>query len=222
VVSAPRKRFGHPSAVIRDVVEIVAIILAGLWAIYTFIYVERIKPGFEEPRIVVTGSIARVGTRGNLMALRYQSTIHNTGTVPFSIVATAVSAVGIRYAATKVPDDRTRFDGAVREFSRDARVVSRSVVYSDINLTRFVDKKYSGGYTLGAGEEVPLSGTVLVRRDAYDEVEFDSSVALAKDTSEPLAVLSHVNSDGVIVFGRKNKDRSLVTIESTMGRAMLW
>jgi hypothetical protein len=222
VVSPPRKRSGHPSAVIRDMVEIVAIVLAGLWAIYTFIYVERIKPGFEEPRVVVTGSIARVGVRGNLIALRYESTIHNTGIVPFSIVATAVSAIGIRYAATKVPDDRTRFNGAVNEFSRDARVVSRNVVYSNIALTRFVDKKYSGGYTLGAGEEVSLSGTILVRRDAYDEVEFDNSVALAKDTHMPFAVVSRVNPDGVIVFGQKNKDRSLVTIESTMGRTMLW
>lgn len=62
---------------IRDVVEIVAIILAGAWAFYTFIYVNSIVPSFEQPRVVLTVQLTKQGVHDGLVAVRMQSTLRN-------------------------------------------------------------------------------------------------------------------------------------------------
>jgi hypothetical protein len=43
--------------IVRDVVEIAAIVAAGLWAFYVFVYENRIKPSFLPPELAVTASI---------------------------------------------------------------------------------------------------------------------------------------------------------------------
>jgi hypothetical protein len=66
---------------IRDVVEIVAIILAGAWAFYTFIYVNSIVPSFEQPKVVLTAQLTKQAVHDGLVAVRMQSTLKNVGTV---------------------------------------------------------------------------------------------------------------------------------------------
>jgi hypothetical protein len=51
----------HISALVRDIVEVVAIIAAGIWALYTFVYAERVKPASEPPTVLLTGSMHMPG-----------------------------------------------------------------------------------------------------------------------------------------------------------------
>jgi hypothetical protein len=64
-----RLRPSHTIAIARDVIEIVAIIAAGAWAFYVFIYENRIKPSFAKPDINVTASIQRLGERNGMIAI---------------------------------------------------------------------------------------------------------------------------------------------------------
>ena len=66
---------------IRDIVEIVAITLAGAWAFYTFIYVNSIVPSFEQPKVVLTVQLTRQAVHDGLVAVRLQSTLKNVGAV---------------------------------------------------------------------------------------------------------------------------------------------
>jgi hypothetical protein len=44
---------------IREVVEVVAILAAGFWAFYVFIYENRIKPLFSQPEINVSATMEK-------------------------------------------------------------------------------------------------------------------------------------------------------------------
>ena len=78
--------------VIRHAVEAIAIVAAGIWAFYVFIYQERIKPALEPPSLELNldfdrGTIVRGVRVANLVV-----TVHNTGHSDVSFVATAFSA----------------------------------------------------------------------------------------------------------------------------------
>src|SRR6202034_3948099 len=81
---------------IRDVVEIVAIILAGAWAFYTLIYVNSIVPSFEQPKVVLTVQLTKQAVHDGLVAVRMQSTLKNVGTVHAHSLASCGSFEGRR------------------------------------------------------------------------------------------------------------------------------
>jgi hypothetical protein len=95
-----RRESGEPNliATIRDVVEIVAIIAAGMWAFYVFVYENRIKPSFATPDINVTASMQRLSTHKGLIAVGLHVEYHNVGTVPARFLAVAVNVYGQRVA----------------------------------------------------------------------------------------------------------------------------
>jgi hypothetical protein len=51
---ARRSRDPHAFAVVRDIVEVVAIVAAGIWAFYVFAYENRIKPSLADPNVDVS------------------------------------------------------------------------------------------------------------------------------------------------------------------------
>ena len=63
----------------RDVVEILAIVAAGAWAFYTFVYENQIKPTLEKPEAQVESVLTKLGERNGLVAVRSRVTIANVG-----------------------------------------------------------------------------------------------------------------------------------------------
>lgn len=71
-------------ATIRDIVEIVAIVAAGVWALYVFVYEQRIKPASEPPAILLTGSMQKVGQHNGLVQISYSATVRNIGLLTYT------------------------------------------------------------------------------------------------------------------------------------------
>lgn len=88
-------------ATIRHIVEIVAIVAAGIWAFYTFIYEERIKPAHEPLESIETVTMHREGRIRDLDIIRVRVTIQNVGKTQFDTVATSLNVVGYRYATAR-------------------------------------------------------------------------------------------------------------------------
>ncbi len=84
-------------ALIRHIVEIVAIVAAGIWAFYTFIYEERIKPAHEPLASVETVTMDREGRIRNLDIIRVKIAIRNVGKTEFDSVAANLEVFGYRY-----------------------------------------------------------------------------------------------------------------------------
>jgi len=79
---------------IRVAVEVVAIVAAGLWALYTFVYEQRIKPLSEAPAFSLPTIIDQGATVHGITFLTIHKRLQNTGNIPVDIAAEALSVYG--------------------------------------------------------------------------------------------------------------------------------
>lgn len=85
---------------IRTAVEIVAIVAAGLWALYTFVYEQRIKPLAEAPRFSLPTTVDQGPTTNGVVFLTIHKRLENTGDVPVDIAAESLNVYGEKIDAT--------------------------------------------------------------------------------------------------------------------------
>ena len=181
----------------RHVIEGVAIVAAGLWAFYTFIYQEHIKPAGEPaalaPKIVVE-RLGRDATR-DIVSVKLQ--LRNVGKTEIDIAAEAIDIYGIRYG-DKAIDSRKKRGAQVALFTHQVPEISRSVVFREYEL-RAAAKGGIPGYHIisepDASAELPE--TVVVRRGAYDALEVVASVVPVKTSiGHPVIVGVRRDKDG--------------------------
>ncbi len=90
-------------ATARHIIEMIAIIAAGTWAFYTFIYEERIKPAHEPVSAVETVTVTREGRIRNLDVIRLSLGIRNAGKTELDSVGLEYAIFGYRYDARAKP-----------------------------------------------------------------------------------------------------------------------
>jgi len=79
---------------IRIAVEVVAIIAAGLWALYTFVYEQRIKPLSEAPSFSLPTTIDQGAMVNGVAFLTIHKRLQNNGNIPVDIAAEALTVYG--------------------------------------------------------------------------------------------------------------------------------
>jgi len=167
------------TSTIRDVVEIVAILAAGVWALYVFVYEQRIKPASEPPSLILTGSLHRLGAHDGLIRIGMTASILNNGHTDATLIATSFAAEGLRYTANAAPTTDRSIDG-LTTYERDGRIASRTLVYRVVELTRQVSPKYSTSFTVGPGQTVPYSAIFVVKSGEFDSIALYGSLAYTK------------------------------------------
>src|SRR5271170_4421999 len=93
----------HVTAMIRDVVEVVAILAAGAWAFYIFIYENRIVPATAHPEVNFAASLQKVSRHNGLIGVRLETDMRNIGTVHAHFLGFAVAVVGERIEPVASP-----------------------------------------------------------------------------------------------------------------------
>ena len=78
----------------RTIIEIVAIVAAGIWALYTFVYVQRIKPLSEQASFAVPTDVSQSRTIGGIAYVTIHKRLDNTGNVAIDIAAESLSVYG--------------------------------------------------------------------------------------------------------------------------------
>ncbi|HZZ65968.1 MAG TPA: hypothetical protein VFE17_10745 [Candidatus Baltobacteraceae bacterium] len=116
---------------VRHIVEIVAIIAAGVWAFYTFIYEERIKPAHEPLSANESISLTRVGRLGNLDVIAVAIVIKNVGKTEFDTVALAYDVTGFRFSQSK---PYARETASEREFGDSAQPTAPHLLLSHVSF----------------------------------------------------------------------------------------
>ncbi|HEY1429870.1 MAG TPA: hypothetical protein VGF18_09875 [Candidatus Tumulicola sp.] len=79
---------------LRTAVEIVAILAAGVWALYTFVYEQRIKPLSEQAEFSVPTTVTQGPTVNGVVFLTIHKRLENTGNVAIDIAAEALNVYG--------------------------------------------------------------------------------------------------------------------------------
>jgi hypothetical protein len=75
-------------------VEVIAILAAGVWALYTFVYEQRIKPLSEPAEFSVPTTVTQGPTVNGVVFLTLHKRLENTGNFPIDIAAEALSVYG--------------------------------------------------------------------------------------------------------------------------------
>src|SRR4051794_39931616 len=90
----PASRFNMET--LNSAVQTLAIILAGVWGVYTFVYEAKIAPGLAPPSMSVTSTLERVSQKGGLDAIRSTVTRTNGGQAEVRVLGLTYNVVGVR------------------------------------------------------------------------------------------------------------------------------
>lgn len=157
----------HATTIVRDVVEIVAIVAAGIWAFYVFAYENRIKPALAGPEVNVAASMQRLGERHGLIAVNVRLQLHNIGTVRAHFLGMAVNVYGQRVAAGR-PQVSSGKGLLQYEFSGYARTGSRVPVYAYAYITHLGDPSTGQDAALEPGGTLENERTFYVPQGQFD------------------------------------------------------
>lgn len=91
----------HPSRVEhwRHIVEIIAFVGAAIWAIYVFVYQERIKPETSPTRIAPTFTVDNRPLRNGRTFVRVRLDLKNIGESTAALAGIIVNVYGVRYGS---------------------------------------------------------------------------------------------------------------------------
>jgi hypothetical protein len=205
---------------IRDTVEIVAIVAAGCWAFFTFVYEDRIKPANAQPEPIYDCTLTRLGERAGLIAVRSHILIKNAGTTALTVYGFAESVVGLNVRATRAATAAGRTAGKTDFESRtDFREETQRPVFAIAFLTQLADPRATSNFNLTPGQSFPIDRIFYVAAGRYDELRVHLSLRFGT-TQTPIAFALKDRAGIVELDQRAPGDVS--GIEETATALSLW
>jgi hypothetical protein len=195
-----RDGHSHPMTVVRDVVEVVAILAAGVWAFYVFAYENRIKPSMATPEVDVASSIQRLSERNGLIAVGVRLQLHNIGTVKAHFLGVAINVYGQRVAATQ-PRPIPAMRPLQYEYDGFYRADTRVPVFSYAYVTQLGDPSTTEDTELDPGTTVENYRTFYVPKGRFDLLTVGIEAPYTKFEGEtvPTHLVVHPRGDVSVV-----------------------
>ncbi len=189
-----------PWATLRHAVEVFALVAAGAWAFYTFIYQEKIKPASEPATLDDTVTVARVGHDRTRDILEVSIHLRNGGKTEIEIAADGYNVYGERYARSASQSIRSRTNEYA--FNNNLPRVSRQLISSHAELRdAAVGGKRGVHSTIEPGGTVTIPYTIVIPRGMYDVIQAQVIAIPAKTPVRPrVSVLVIRHSDGSIML----------------------
>jgi hypothetical protein len=154
---------------LREVVEVVAILIAGLWGLYVFVYENRIKPAFETPTPSFSVSMRHVGNDGDLAVIRVDETIRNPGPVEVHFLGYSLTVLGSKVVALQSPQppDAQPLENDLEAYNRYAR---QEPVYRQAFVTNLGDPRTSHDLIVQPDQTTSFSKEFYVPRRRFDRL----------------------------------------------------
>lgn len=189
-----RWRFGAEA--INNIVQTVAILAAGGWAVYTFIYQAEIAPAREPASLSVTSTVTDVGHKGNQVAIRSTVTRTNVGHTAVRLLALTYNVVGskVRFGekttAELEPADLERASrityARYYEEPEQQVILRHGVLFK--GAARDDDEHEAPDSVLNPGESVSRDMIFYADREAFDFIRFQVRLSYAKESDPPSAL----------------------------------
>jgi hypothetical protein len=154
---------------VRHIAEAIAIIGAGLWAFYVFIYQEDIKPAGDPAALVVSIAIHRMGRDARRDILVVDTTFSNVGKTEIDIAADGFDLWGIRYGVRPVL--RRTGNATKADISNDIPERSRTLIRASAELRAAAVGGPDRHIIMEPGSTQTIAETVVLARGAYDSLE---------------------------------------------------
>jgi hypothetical protein len=159
-------------------VEVVAIVLAGVWGFYQFIYEDKIKPFSETPSLTITVKLEKLGTHGPWQAIRGTETVVNDSKIRVSILARTINIYGLDVVAKPkngpfaLEDDTWNVNHSYR-IDNPILLQSHAVLFSG-------SRNGNGRWWLQPGDTSTRSAIYFVKVAQYDVIRYDTNYQFSK------------------------------------------
>jgi hypothetical protein len=159
-------------------VEVVAIVLAGIWGFYQFIYEDKIKPFSETPSLTITVKLEKLGTHGPWQAIRGTEAVVNDSKIRVSILARTINIYGLDVVAKPkngqfaLSDDSWNVNHSYR-IDNPILLQSHAVFFSGRS-------NGNGRWWLQPGDTSTRSAIYFVKIAQYDVIRYDTNYQFSK------------------------------------------
>jgi hypothetical protein len=159
-----------PWATVRHIIEAAALVAAGAWAFYTFIYQEKIKPANEPATLVVSITAQRVGQDRTRDILDIAVHWHNAGKTELEVAANGYNVWGYRYART--PSRAYKNLGNEYTLTNDDRLVSQELIASFAQIRNTaIGGMHDVHTTIAPDSIITVDYIIVIPRGKYDVIE---------------------------------------------------
>ena len=183
-------------------VQTLAILGAGAWGIYTFVYEAKIVPGLAPPTVSVTSALEKAGEKGDLVAIRSTVTRTNVGQTGVRLLGLTYNVVGVKMRFGEDPAGAAAALGA--DLARSS-TVSAAKHYGEAENGEVILRQgvlFEGATALPSseshlnpGEAVSRDLIFYVDRTRFDSVRFLVSLSYNKLSEPPVPLVLAVGGD---------------------------
>ena len=194
----------NPEAV-NAITQTVALIGAGLWGVYTFIYQQNIAPGLATPSVSLSSHIEKSGKVNDHIAIRLSLTRANHGQNDVRILGLTYNAIGIKENFLK--EGEVNPDFSIKDPSSDRLRSSRflgtpareEVFFKEAVL--FPGNQGEAAVALLAqNESVTRDIVFYADRSKYDRIRVKISILYQKDSEKERALRMTSAQNGEVVI----------------------
>ena len=188
---------------VNSITQTLALILAGAWGVYTFVYQERIAPALAPPTLSVTSVLEKAGRHGDLTAIRCAVTRTNVG-------KSSVRILGLTYNLTGIKENFLSGSAGNPDFSRppgNASTVIRTRYQLDPARQEFILQNgtlFAGAHAEGSPsdlnpEEAVTRDLVLYAdRSRFDRVRLQVTLVYARLDDPPIPLSLETDEHGLL------------------------
>lgn len=200
-------------ATARDLVEIVAILAAGIWAFYIFVYENRWLPAQQPPRLTFTASMQHLSTHEGLETVRALVRVQNIGSVKVQFLAFSVTIIGsqVRAAAKRSPDQ----EGPVNTLERYYTITGAVPIYRLAYLTHGANSAYSTDYFLESGELSEREIITYVPVGQFNRLNLVISGLYTKSKAQPIPTTVVYGKDGVPMYSVLSNSSDITRVQAS-------
>ncbi|MBL6078206.1 hypothetical protein JMJ56_09335 [Belnapia sp. T18] len=186
---------------LSTVVQTLAILGAGAWGVYTFIYEARIKPGLAPPSLSVTTTLEKAGERDGRLAIRSTVTRTNVGEAGVRVLGLTYNVIGtgMRFTGPEAgPSPESLAGRSEVTAARYGRAERQEMVLRQGVLFAGATALPAEPSELQPGEAVSRDLIFYVERDRYDSLRFQVDLAYTKLSEPAVPLVLALGPDGRI------------------------
>lgn len=180
----------------RHLVEIVAFAVAAVWAVYVFVYQERIKPAHAVPRIEFDTSVAHAEVGAGNEFVKVFVRVQNLTDVQAGMEGLIINVYGQKTLARSDPRHEIPANSAnsVVEYYRTLNM-------SKAQLLRAFAGRWEKGFPIPPKGAVNFPVTMVVRKGQFDTVRVQMEAIYARfDETRTFKFPAYQTSAGEYVF----------------------
>lgn len=198
--------------IVRELAEVVAIVLAGGWALYVFVFQNVIVPGMAQPNPTFAIHMEHVGNDGPFAVVRIDEDIANQGKDPVYFLAYAVTVLSEHVVPLATPPSVA----AGTEFLyADTRFAGPAVAFRHVVVTTRGNPSSPRDIIVLPGQSVAFSLEFYVRRAPLTRLEARIAAVYTKEPRSVPTVLD-IRPGGVASFKLPPNTNGIYRIGATV------